>query len=157
MVHCAHFCALGTTGCSWQSKSCHNRITIAVAALVLTCGVPRTAFALPLFAEAYGYACTKCQVQVPALKSYGRCRAALRCTRPSCNECAATCRSGFVALRRGVGGQHHQILSLGASRRPKVKSSTKPGHVQGAIRRMPSQRCRRAASSRGDREERDAP
>jgi hypothetical protein len=37
---------------------------------VLLCG--RSAKAMPVFAEAYGYDCQKCHIQVPALNSYGR-------------------------------------------------------------------------------------
>jgi len=32
----------------------------------------RSAGAMPVFAEAYGYDCSKCHIQVPALNSYGR-------------------------------------------------------------------------------------
>ncbi len=49
-----------------------RRLAIAVAALVLADGLPRAALAMPVFAEAYGYDCTKCHIQVPALNSYGR-------------------------------------------------------------------------------------
>lgn len=44
---------------------------LLIAALLLLAFV-RDADAMPVFAEAYGYDCQKCHVQVPALNSYGR-------------------------------------------------------------------------------------
>jgi hypothetical protein len=47
--------------------------SVALTALVLACTpAPARLDAMPVFAEAYGYDCQKCHVQVPTLNSYGR-------------------------------------------------------------------------------------
>lgn len=50
-----------------------RRFTLALSAAAFAVFASRaSAEAMPVFAEAYGYDCQKCHIQVPALNSYGR-------------------------------------------------------------------------------------